>query len=226
MSLTSDLGNCFLGPLLPPMKFLLSLAAIVGISAAGRGAIAIEFDYSLDAISASPFLPVSSPARQTLEAARVAIGSHLSDSLASITPSGGKYMDGPIFQSNQRRFHFGGKPDYHWEHHSDLRVTTGPNRFNGHQSTSFNRGAIPLHADGGHWVNGIASTLPGMALFREAAMDPSIGNGVRKPLTVLDWAALDDVGWEVASSKLAKVPEPAEMAVAANFALMGFGLWG
>lgn len=71
------------------MKFLLSLAAIVGFSAVGRGAIAIEFDYSLDAISASPFFSVSSPARQTLEAAGVAIGTYLNDSLASITPSGG-----------------------------------------------------------------------------------------------------------------------------------------
>jgi hypothetical protein len=314
------------------MKFLLSLAAIVGVSAAGRGAIAIEFDYSLDAISASPFFPVSSPARQTLEAAGVAIGTYLNDSLASITPSGGNTwtaeffnptsgtftsVENPTINGNTIRIYVGARnlgsgvlgeggpggfsasgsgafgssvafrgqdatgatldhnsTDFgpwggsvafnnsgvNWFYEStglhsvtvpeasvdfysvalhevvhvlgfgtslswDHYVTTGPNRFNGPQSTSFNGGTVPLQADRGHWVNGTTSTLPGMALLREAAMDPSIGNGVRKPLTVLDWAGLDDVGWDVASSQLAMVPEPAEMAVAASFALMGFGLW-
>ena len=314
------------------MKFLLSLAAIVGFSAAGRGAITIEFDYSLDAGSQSPFFPVASPARQSLEAAGVAIGTYLNDSLASITPSGGNTwaaqffnptsgaissVDNPTIGANTIRIYVGarnlasgvlgegGPGGYSWSGsglfgagvgfrgqdatgatldssstdfgpwggsvafnnsgvswfyestglHSvavpeasvdfysvalhevghvlgfgtslswDHYVTTGPNRFNGPVSTSLNGGAVPLDAGLGHWVNGTTSTLPGLAILREAAMDPSIANGIRKPLTVLDWAGLDDVGWEVASSQLAMVPEPAEIAVAAGFALMGFGLW-
>jgi hypothetical protein len=50
-------------------------------------------------------------------------------------------------------------------------------------------GDPPLSPDHAHWLNG---TTDG---GRETAMDPSIGSGVRKPFTALDYAALTDIGW-------------------------------
>lgn len=55
----------------------------------GRAAITIQFDYTLDAGSASPFFSPGSPARQSLEAAGMTIGAALNDSLSSITPGSG-----------------------------------------------------------------------------------------------------------------------------------------
>ena len=51
-------------------------------------------------------------------------------------------------------------------------------------------GAVPL-ADAGHWANGL---LDG---GQEAALDPSLTNGTRKLMTELDFAGLDDLGWDV-----------------------------
>jgi len=52
-------------------------------------------------------------------------------------------------------------------------------------------GSPPLGPDNSHWLNG---TTDG---GRETAMDPSIGNGLRKPFTELDYAALSDIGWSI-----------------------------
>jgi hypothetical protein len=54
----------------------------------------------------------------------------------------------------------------------------------------------PVPASGGHWANGIDSTVGGVV--QEAAMDPSLTDGDRKLFTELDFAGLDDIGWEVA----------------------------
>ncbi|MCC7081696.1 MAG: matrixin family metalloprotease [Burkholderiales bacterium] len=61
---------------------------------------------------------------------------------------------------------------------------------------------VPLANDGSHWASGITSTINLAGSF-EASMDPQIANGVRKPFTDLDWAALQDIGWQVTP-----VPEP------------------
>lgn len=50
-------------------------------------------------------------------------------------------------------------------------------------------GPVPLQAGGAHWANGV--TVAGA----EAALDPSIGAGLRKLFTSVDWAALRDIGW-------------------------------
>ena len=73
-----------------------------------------------------------------------------------------------------------------WETYSTGNVFTGPasRAANGNQS-------VPLSSSGGHWVEGTSSD------GREAALDPSLTTGTRKLLTSLDFAALDDVGWEL-----------------------------
>lgn len=67
---------------------ILCIALAMGVPV-GKAAITIQFDYTLDASSASPFFSLGSPARQSLEAAGNAIGSALNDSLTSISPSSG-----------------------------------------------------------------------------------------------------------------------------------------
>ncbi len=52
-------------------------------------------------------------------------------------------------------------------------------------------GAVPLFGDNSHWANG--TTDGGF----ETAMDPSLTNGTRKGFSELDFAALDDLGWDL-----------------------------
>ncbi len=49
----------------------------------------------------------------------------------------------------------------------------------------------PVPVGTGHFANGVS--LNG----HEAAFDPSLSSGTRKPLMALDLAALDDIGWEI-----------------------------
>ncbi len=63
--------------------------------------------------------------------------------------------------------------------------------------------AVPLDASGTHWADGTQSFADGVLM--EAALDPSLATGRRKPYTELDWAALSDVGWQV--SAVSPVPE-------------------
>ncbi|MEM9250984.1 MAG: hypothetical protein AAGB29_01425, partial [Planctomycetota bacterium] len=58
-----------------------------------------------------------------------------------------------------------------------------------------------LEPDGRHLLAGITSLNPFTGLTQEALMDPTIANGVRKGLTELDLAVLEDLGYNV-------VPEP------------------
>jgi len=52
-------------------------------------------------------------------------------------------------------------------------------------------GNVPLAGDDSHWEEG--TTEGG----QEAAMDPTVTEGTRKPFTELDFAALDDIGWQL-----------------------------
>src|SRR5262249_28275404 len=65
-------------------------------------------------------------------------------------------------------------------------------QFRGPAALTVNSG-LPLRVspDGGHWAEGTSSA--GV----EAAMDPSLTTGTRKPFSELDFAALRDVGWQV-----------------------------
>lgn len=55
-------------------------------------------------------------------------------------------------------------------------------------------GNVPLAGDESHWSEG--TTEGG----QEAAMDPTIMSGTRKPFTELDLAALSDIGWQLTST--------------------------
>ncbi len=61
-------------------------------------------------------------------------------------------------------------------------------------------GSVALY-DEGHWAEGTMSQVNGTP--QEAAMDPTIFLGTRKYFTDLDYAAMQDIGWEVTP-----VPEP------------------
>lgn len=73
--------------------------------------------------------------------------------------------------------------------------------FNGAAAVAAHGSPVPL-ADDGHWASDVLSPINGAGAF-ETAMDPVIANGVRKPFTDLDWAALQDIGWQVTP-----IPEP------------------
>jgi hypothetical protein len=56
-------------------------------------------------------------------------------------------------------------------------------------------GNVPVTASHAHWLYDTESTVDGVV--QEAAMDPNLTQGTRKLFTDLDFAGLDDVGWEV-----------------------------
>jgi hypothetical protein len=75
--------------------------------------------------------------------------------------------------------------------------------FTGTNSVAAFGGNVPLAVDGAHWKDGtLSTTLAG--LTQEVMMDPSLTTRTRKLATKLDFAALKDVGWQVAA-----VPVPA-----------------
>jgi len=55
---------------------------------------------------------------------------------------------------------------------------------------------LQLYGDLAHWKEGTLSTVAGAQA--EASLDPTLTNGDRKRLTRLDFAALDDLGWDLA----------------------------
>jgi hypothetical protein len=91
--------------------------------------------------------------------------------------------------------------------------------FTGSVSMSLNGGPVPLTGDGGHWVTGLSSTLPGTSTTQEPAMDPDLTTGTRKFFTNLDFGGLDDLGWDVVP-----VPEPQACALVAGLGLLVFAL--
>lgn len=89
------------------------------------------------------------------------------------------------------------------------------NTFTGAASRALNGGnAVPLTTDG-HWAEGTFSTFNGVS--QEAAMDPTLFRGTRKNFTDLDFAAMQDIGWQVTP-----VPEADTWAML----LAGLGLVG
>lgn len=63
-------------------------------------------------------------------------------------------------------------------------------------------GTRALSVDKGHWAVGTMSTVG--VTSQEAAMSPSISANQRKYFTTLDYAGMQDIGWQVSA-----VPEPA-----------------
>lgn len=91
---------------------------------------------------------------------------------------------------------------------------TSGSTFTGALTSSLNGGAVALQGGNAHF----ASTVQGEAngVSQQALLAPAINSGSRRFMTDLDWAALDDIGWEVASLYVtvpAPVPEPGRWAM-------------
>lgn len=63
-----------------------------------------------------------------------------------------------------------------------------------------------IDGGGGHFVSGLMSTRLSDGGTQEVAMDPNITTGTRKTLTLLDVAAIQDIGFNIQS--VSAVPEP------------------
>lgn len=104
------------------------------------------------------------------------------------------------------------------------RLINSSNLFVGEAAVADFGGPVPVDGhDGGapddaHFESGITSFIPGTSTLQESAMDPAITTGTRKVLTNLDWAALEDIGWEVTP-----VPGPVDYGDAPD-ATDGFGV--
>jgi len=72
----------------------------------------------------------------------------------------------------------------------------GSGFFSGPKAQALYGGPVPLDVNGAHFNNGIQSTAGGVP--QETLMDPDITTGTRKYITLLDLAALDDLGWDLA----------------------------
>ncbi|KAF0095237.1 MAG: peptidase M10A and M12B matrixin and adamalysin [Puniceicoccaceae bacterium 5H] len=95
----------------------------------------------------------------------------------------------------------------------------GGNFFTGAKSMEVYGGPVPLQSSGGHFSSGVESeTIAEAATAQEAAMDPDIASNVRKYFTLLDVAALDDLGWDI---DYANVPEPRTTALLGGLAALG-----
>ncbi|MEM9057324.1 MAG: PEP-CTERM sorting domain-containing protein [Pseudomonadota bacterium] len=73
--------------------------------------------------------------------------------------------------------------------------------FEGPLSSAEFGGPVPLE-NSAHWLEGTMSLVDGM--LQETLMDPSTPSGVRQLPTLLDYAGLADIGWEITP-----VPAPA-----------------
>lgn len=94
----------------------------------------------------------------------------------------------------------------------------GSHQFTGQYSVSLQGGNVPLDVNNGHWINGTMSVVYGTSTVQETAMDPDITLGTRKDFTMLDYAGMKDLGWDIPA-----VPEPAAMAVVTGCGLLLFG---
>jgi hypothetical protein len=69
--------------------------------------------------------------------------------------------------------------------------------FTGLNAKAANGGLVAPSVNGSHWL-GMSSTVGMNGPAQVALMDASLPTGVRRRVTLLDWAALDDVGWTLA----------------------------
>ena len=88
---------------------------------------------------------------------------------------------------------------------------TSGGSFSGPQAEAVFGGPVPLEpgTSPAHWAAGTASLVAGLP--QEAAMDPTLTVGSRKLFTDLDYAGLQDIGWQVSS-----VPLPAPLLLLAS----------
>ncbi len=85
--------------------------------------------------------------------------------------------------------------------------------FTGSASTALYGGPVPIEPGNiGHWKNG--TQYKGGPL----TMDPSVDSGRRTQFTDLDFAGLQDVGWQIGNAVAQPVPEPGK---AASYSYLG-----
>lgn len=72
--------------------------------------------------------------------------------------------------------------------------TSGSNFVGPHSMSAFG-GAVPLNSDLAHWAAGTTSSVNGSP--QTAIMVPTIPSGTRRYYTNLDFAGLEDIGWQV-----------------------------
>lgn len=86
---------------------------------------------------------------------------------------------------------------------SFMNKINSSNRFTGVKTIAAFGGSVPMREDSagnldpGHFANDTEGRIPGTQIRQETAMDPQVTTGTRKVLTDVDWAALDDLGWDV-----------------------------
>jgi hypothetical protein len=69
-------------------------------------------------------------------------------------------------------------------------------RFTGPRAVAANNNVAPP-VNGSHWAN-VTSKVGPAGPAQLAVMNPAVPTGVRRRLTLIDWAALDDIGWDLA----------------------------
>jgi hypothetical protein len=69
--------------------------------------------------------------------------------------------------------------------------------FVGPKAKLANGGVVAPSVNGSHWL-GMSSKVGAGVPVQIALMDPTLATGVRRQMTLLDWAALDDIGWTLA----------------------------
>ena len=99
----------------------------------------------------------------------------------------------------------------------DARVANS--KFTGPATTALYGGSVPMF-DAGHWQSGLTSTVNGVA--QEVSMDPHISSNQRKHFTELDFAGLQDMGWQVSPVTAVPVPAAAWLFLSGLAGLFGF----
>lgn len=74
--------------------------------------------------------------------------------------------------------------------------------FTGSSSVALYGAGVPVEGNA-HFASGVMSPGEG-----EVAMDPEVTNGERKLFTALDFAALDDIGWDIKAASDPSLPDP------------------
>lgn len=87
------------------------------------------------------------------------------------------------------------------------RLLNTAGRFTGTTAQQNFGGPVPMF-DSAHIEQGTMSRIAGTNILQEALMDPDVTVGTRKFMTELDWAILDDIGWDITPLPAPRNPTP------------------
>ncbi len=88
------------------------------------------------------------------------------------------------------------------------RLLNSAGQFIGTTAQASFGGPIPMFPDSAHFARGTMSRIAGSNNSQEALMDPDVSVGTRKFMTELDWAVLDDIGWDITPLPAPRNPTP------------------